>query len=72
MDDNNEGRLSLFEKYIYLWIILCGAAGLLLGRQFPQVIKNINSINVGGVSIPIAVLMFFLMYPTMTKVKLED
>ncbi|MBZ0096108.1 MAG: bile acid:sodium symporter [Sulfuricella sp.] len=64
--------LGCFEKYIYLWIALCAIAGLLFGRLFPQLIHDLNSLNVGGVSIPIAFLMFFLMYPTMAKVKLEE
>lgn len=71
---NNEAEVNLgrFEKYIYLWIVLCGAAGLLLGKLFPQEVRDLNALNVGGVSIPIAVLMFFLMYPTMAKVRLEE
>ncbi len=71
---NNEAEVTLgrFEKYIYLWIALCGVVGLFLGRFFPEFVRNLNALNVSGVSIPIAVLMFFLMYPTMAKVKLEE
>lgn len=67
-----EVTLGRFEKYIYVWIVLCGVAGLFLGKLFPQFIGNLNALNMSGVSIPIAVLMFFLMYPTMAKVKLEE
>ncbi|MDA8340140.1 MAG: ACR3 family arsenite efflux transporter [Nitrospiraceae bacterium] len=72
MNEESEVTLGRFEKYIYVWIILCGVAGLLLGKLFPQIVHDINALNIGGVSIPIAVLMFFLMYPTMAKVKLEE
>lgn len=72
MNNKAEVTLSRFEKYIYLWIILCAAAGLLLGMLFPQQVRDLNALDVGGVSIPIIVLMFFLMYPTMAKVKLEE
>ena len=72
MNDKDQVSLGRFEKYIYLWIVLCGAAGLLLGKIFPQAVRELNTLNVGGVSIPIAVLMFFLMYPTMAKVRLEE
>jgi len=72
MAEEGEVTLGRFEKYIYLWIILCGAAGLLLGRFLPQVGHTLNSLNVKGVSLPIAVLMFFLMYPTMAGVRLEE
>ncbi len=72
MSAKAEVTLGCFEKYIYLWIAMCGVAGLLLGKIFPQFVHDINSLNIGGVSIPIAFLMFFLMYPTMAKVKLEE
>jgi ACR3 family arsenite transporter len=72
--NNKEAKVALgrFEKYIYLWIILCGALGLALGRHFPQVIRDLNALRIGDVSIPIAVLMFFLVYPTMAKIRLEE
>ena len=72
MTEEAEVTLGRFEKYIYLWIALCGAAGLFLGKFFPQVITDLNRLTVSGVSIPIAVLMFFLMYPAMAKVKLGE
>lgn len=72
MSNKSEVTLGYFEKYIYLWIILCGVAGLFLGKFQPDVVQSLNTLNVGGVSIPITVLMFFLMYPTMAKVKLEE
>lgn len=67
-----DATLGRFEKYIYVWIALCGVVGLFLGKLFPQFIGNLNALTVGSVSVPIAVLMFFLMYPTMAKVKLEE
>lgn len=72
--NNKDSAVTLghFEKYIFIWIVLCGVAGIFLGRLFPQLIRDLNTLNIGGVSIPIAVLMFFLMYPTMAKVKLEE
>ena len=55
-----------------MWIILCRAAGLLLGRFLPQVGQALNSMTIWGVSIPIAVVMFYIMYPTMATVRLEE
>lgn len=71
---NQEAEITLgpFEKYIYLWIVLCGAAGLGLGRLFPGAVAEVNRLNISGVSLPIAGLMFFLMYPTMAKVELGE
>lgn len=72
MNKESEVTLGRFEKYIYVWIAMCGVAGLLLGKLLPQFIRDINALNIGGVSIPIAFLMFLLMYPTMATVKLEE
>lgn len=72
MNREPEVTLGRFEKYIYVWIVLCGIAGLLLGRLFPEAMRQLNALNISGVSIPIAVLMFFLMYPAMAKVNLEE
>ncbi|MDA8424293.1 MAG: ACR3 family arsenite efflux transporter [Nitrospiraceae bacterium] len=71
-NEESEVTLGKFEKYIYLWIALCGVAGLLLGKLFPRIVHGVNAITVSGVSLPIAVLMFFLMYPAMAKVKLDE
>jgi ACR3 family arsenite transporter len=65
--------LSVFEKYLSLWIVFCIGAGILLGRTAPGVAKfldrltlNVNEAPV--VSIPIAICLFFMMYPIMVKI----
>lgn len=44
---NGEAEVSLgrLEKYIYIWMILCGAAGLLVGRLFPQAVRDLNALS---------------------------
>jgi len=65
--------LGFFEKYLYIWVILCILAGILLGKVAPGVAKYLDglAIYVGEapvVSIPIAVCLFFMMYPIMVKI----
>jgi len=65
--------LGFFEKYLYVWVILCILAGIALGKVAPGVAKYLDSlaIYVGEapvVSIPIAVCLFFMMYPIMVKI----
>ena len=65
--------LGLFEKYLYVWVILCILAGIVLGKMAPGVAKYLDSlaIFVGEapvVSIPIAICLFFMMYPIMVKI----
>jgi ACR3 family arsenite transporter len=69
-----DGRgLSLFEKYLYVWVVLCILAGIVLGKLAPGVAQWLDglAIHVGKapvVSIPIAVCLFFMMYPIMVKI----
>jgi arsenite transporter len=63
-----EKKLSFFEKYLSIWVILCIGAGIALGRLAPQVAVTLDSIQVYHVSIPIAICMFFMLYPIMVKI----
>ena len=65
--------LGFFEKYLYVWVILCIVAGIILGKVAPGVANYLDSlaIYVGEapvVSIPIAICLFFMMYPIMVKI----
>ncbi|MGC9505021.1 ACR3 family arsenite efflux transporter [Baaleninema sp.] len=62
------GQLNLFEKYLTLWVLLCIAAGILLGRSFPSIAETLDAASIYNVSIPIAVCLFFMMYPIMVKI----
>ncbi len=62
-----------FERYLTLWVGLCIVGGVLLGKLAPSVAKTFDamSINVDGapvVSIPIAICLFFMIYPIMVKI----
>jgi ACR3 family arsenite transporter len=64
---------SIFERYLTVWVGLCIAGGILLGKVAPDLAKNLDgmAIHVKGapvVSIPIAVCLFFMMYPIMVKI----
>ncbi|MBD3266604.1 ACR3 family arsenite efflux transporter [bacterium] len=65
--------LSVFERYLTLWVALCIIAGIALGKIAPGVATYLDSLSiyVGGapvVSIPIAICLFFMMYPIMVKI----
>ena len=61
-------NLSFFEKYLTLWVFLCILAGIALGRMFPGVAVALDAMSVYQVSIPIAICLFFMMYPIMVKI----
>jgi ACR3 family arsenite transporter len=62
------GELSIFEKYLTLWVALCIVGGIVLGRMFPNIASALDSLSVYQVSIPIAICLFFMMYPIMVKI----
>ncbi|MEO1465400.1 MAG: ACR3 family arsenite efflux transporter, partial [Cyanobacteria bacterium J06633_1] len=62
------GQLNLFEKYLTFWVALCIAGGIALGKLFPNVAQSLDSMSVYNVSIPIAICLFFMMYPIMVKI----
>ena len=62
------GTLSFFERYLTIWVFLCIVAGILLGRLFPGVAIALDSMSIYQVSIPIAICLFFMMYPIMVKI----
>jgi len=62
------GNLSFFEKYLTLWVVLCILGGIILGRLFPGIAKSLDQMSIYNVSIPIAICLFFMMYPIMVKI----
>ncbi len=62
------GQLSFFEKYLTVWVVLCILAGIALGKLFPGVAVTLDAMSVYQVSIPIAICLFFMMYPIMVKI----
>jgi len=64
---------SAFERYLTVWVALCILAGIALGRLAPAVARTLDgwTLDVDGapvVSLPIAVCLFFMMYPIMVKI----
>ncbi|PMB46377.1 arsenical-resistance protein [Fischerella thermalis CCMEE 5330] len=61
-------RLSIFQRYLTLWVFLCILVGIALGRLFPEVAVALDAMSISQVSIPIAICLFFMMYPIMVKI----
>jgi ACR3 family arsenite transporter len=65
-------RLSIFEKYLTVWVLGCIGGGILLGKLAPEVAVTLDSFSVYQVSVPIAVCLFFMMYPIMVKIDFAE
>ncbi len=69
--------LSVFERYLTIWVALCIVGGIVLGKIAPGAAKFLDSLaiyvgNAPVVSIPIAVCLFFMMYPIMVKIDFAE
>ncbi|MCJ7470217.1 ACR3 family arsenite efflux transporter [Candidatus Bathyarchaeota archaeon] len=67
-----ETSLGIFEKYLTLWIAICIVIGLLVGRFLPQFGEFMDSLKFRQLSIPIGILLFFMMYPTVVGIRFSD
>ena len=69
--------IGFFERYLTLWVLLCIVAGIALGRLAPDFATSLDrmSVTVDGapvISIPIAICLFFMMYPIMAKIDFAE
>lgn len=76
MTTNDEiRRLSVFERYLTLWVALCMGVGVALGLLLPGLTRVVRGIEFGGgsrINVPIAVLIWLMIYPMMLKVDLAS
>lgn len=73
---NNEDRikkeLGFLDRYLTLWIALAMILGILLGRYLPRIPNALNAFKIQNISLPIAVGLFVMMYPILTKVRYDE
>lgn len=60
--------ISLFERYLSVWVALCMTLGILIGKYLPGVPRFLGEFEYAHVSLPIAVLIWLMIYPMMMKV----
>ena len=70
-------QMGFFKRYLTVWVALCIGGGILLGKVAPEIAQTLDgfAIRVNGapvVSIPIAICLFFMMYPIMVKIDFHE
>lgn len=71
LGDRPTDQLSLFDRFLPLWIGLAMAIGIGLGEMFPNLGDALDRVTVAGVSLPIAIGLLWMMYPVLAKVRYE-
>lgn len=61
-------RISFFERYLTVWVLLCIGAGVAIGRWLPAFPDALSKLEYAHVSIPVAILIWLMIYPMMLKV----
>lgn len=61
-------RISFFERYLTVWVLLCIGAGVAIGRWLPILPNALSKLEYAQVSIPVAILIWLMIYPMMLKV----
>ncbi|WP_443060709.1 ACR3 family arsenite efflux transporter [Streptomyces sp. NBC_00448] len=64
-------RLSALDRYLAVWIVIAMAVGIGLGRAIPGLNSALAKVEIGGVSLPIAIGLLVMMYPVLAKVRYD-
>jgi ACR3 family arsenite transporter len=70
--EKKEAGIDFFGKYLTIWVILCMVAGILIGRYLPFIPKFLGQFEYYNVSLPIAILIWLMIYPMMLKVDFQS
>ena len=72
MEHESHAGISFFQRYLTLWVLLCMVVGVAIGYALPAVPAFLDTLQVMGISIPIAILIWLMIYPMMMKVDFQS
>lgn len=67
-----KSAISVFQRYLTVWVIMCMVIGILIGKFLPQIPDFLNRFEYAKVSIPMAILIWLMTYPMMMKVDFQS
>lgn len=70
--EENKAELGAFEKYLAVWVVACMAVGLTLSQYLPGLSQAIDGWQVRGISVPIGICLFLMMYPALLNLRLGE
>jgi arsenite transporter len=65
-------HLSTFEKYLALWVIVCMGIGIALSQYFPILGQTFDAWQIRGISVPIGLCLFLMMYPALLNLQIAE
>jgi len=71
IEEGSKG-ISFFEKYLPIWVVLCMVIGVIFSQVIPGISEAINSWQIQGISIPIGICLFLMMYPAMLNLQASE
>ncbi|MBW4844243.1 MULTISPECIES: ACR3 family arsenite efflux transporter [unclassified Lacrimispora] len=72
MKSEKQTGIGFFQKYLTVWVILCMVVGVIIGKYLPAIPAFLNQFEYAKVSIPMAVLIWLMIYPMMMKVDFQS
>ncbi|WZL74359.1 ACR3 family arsenite efflux transporter [Clostridiaceae bacterium 35-E11] len=67
-NEKNKEALGVFGQYLTVWVTLCIVAGVIIGQVFPSFPNTLSKFEYAHVSIPVAILIWLMIYPMMLKI----
>lgn len=67
-----EKKLGTFEKYLPIWVAACMVIGVVLSQVVPRISETIDSWQIWGISVPIGICLFLMMYPAMLNIQSSE
>ncbi|ADK30290.1 ACR3 family arsenite efflux transporter [Brachyspira pilosicoli] len=70
--ETKKENISFFQKYLTLWVFICMVIGVLISKFFPIIPDTLSKFEYANVSIPIAILIWLMIYPMMMSVDFQS
>ena len=67
-----ESKISFFDKYLTIWVIICMIIGILISQYLPFIPQLLNKFEYAQISIPMAILIWIMIYPMMLKIDFKS
>ena len=71
MEKEKKG-IGFFERYLTVWVAICIVVGIAIGQWFPAIPETLGKFEYANVSIPVAILIWLMIYPMMMKVDFQS